>query len=48
MRALLFQSKQEQDQKYLLNLEGCKLKDLDSGFMGRNANAFALFNPDKR
>ncbi|EDV27612.1 uncharacterized protein TRIADDRAFT_53484 [Trichoplax adhaerens] len=43
-----YKDEQEQDQKYLLNLEGCKIRDLDAGFMGRKAHSFALFNPDKR
>ena len=38
---------QEKEQKYQLRLEGCKLRDLEAGWLARKA-AFALFNPDQK
>lgn len=38
---------QEKDKKYLLLLDGLKLRDVEQGFMSRR-HTFALFNPDGR
>jgi hypothetical protein len=38
---------QEKEQKYQLRLEGCKIRDLEAGWLARKA-AFALFNPDQK
>ena len=38
---------QEKEQKYQLRLEGCKLRDLEGGWLARKA-AFAIFNPDHK
>lgn len=38
---------QEKEKKYMLPLDGIKLKDLESGFMSK-AHKFALFYPDGR
>ncbi|KAH9361091.1 hypothetical protein HPB48_002953 [Haemaphysalis longicornis] len=37
----------EKDKKYMLPLDGLKIKDIEAGFMSRR-NTFALFNPDQR
>jgi len=42
-----FKDETEKDLKYTLRLDGCKLKDLESGFMSRRSY-FAIFNPDLR
>ena len=36
---------QEKEKKYMLPLDGIKLRDLESGFMSRQ-HRFALFYPD--
>ena len=38
---------QEKDKKYMLNLDGLKLRDIEQGFMSRR-HAIGLFNPDMR
>ena len=35
----------EKEQKYQLRLEGCRIRDLEGGWLARKA-AFAIFNPD--
>lgn len=38
---------QERDKKYMLPLDGLKIRDIEQGFMSRR-HTFALFNPDQR
>lgn len=38
---------QEKDKKYMLQLDGLKLRDIEQGFMSRRF-AIGLFNPDGR
>ncbi len=38
---------QEKDKKYMLNLDGLKLRDIEQGFMSRR-HAIGLFNKDGR
>ena len=38
---------QERDKKYMLPLDGLKLRDVEQGFMSRR-HTFALFNPEGR
>ncbi|RWS15160.1 dynamin-like protein [Dinothrombium tinctorium] len=42
-----FKDEEEKDKKYMLPLDGLKIKDLEGGFMSRR-HTFALFNPDQR
>ncbi|XP_028411084.1 dynamin-1-like isoform X2 [Dendronephthya gigantea] len=42
-----YKDEEEKEQKYQLRLEGCKLRDLEAGWMSRKA-AFAIFNPDQK
>ncbi|XP_077986536.1 dynamin-1-like isoform X2 [Glandiceps talaboti] len=42
-----FKDEEEKDKKYLLLLDGLKLRDIESGFMSKK-HTFALFNPDLR
>lgn len=42
-----YKDEEEKEQKYQLRLEGCKLRDLEAGWLARKA-AFALFNPDQK
>ncbi|XP_077862777.1 dynamin-1-like, partial [Saccoglossus kowalevskii] len=42
-----FKDEEEKDKKYMLMLDGLKLRDLESGFMSKK-HMFALFNPDQR
>nr|CAG4638278.1 EOG090X01UE [Cyclestheria hislopi] len=42
-----FKDEQEKDKKYMLQLDGLKLRDIEQGFMSRR-HTFALFNPDLR
>ncbi|UXI19473.1 hamartin [Sarcoptes scabiei] len=42
-----FKDEEEKDKKYMLSLDGLKIKDMESGFMSRR-HTFALFNPDQR
>lgn len=42
-----FKDEEEKDKKYMLPLDGLKIKDMESGFMSRR-HTFALFNPDQR
>lgn len=41
------QDEDERDKKYMLMLDGLKLKDIEQGFMSRR-HVFALYNPDQR
>ncbi|XP_076346935.1 dynamin-1-like isoform X1 [Tachypleus tridentatus] len=41
-----YKDEEERDKKYMLQLDGLKIKDLDPGFMSRR-HMFALFNPDQ-
>lgn len=41
------QDEEEKEKKYMLPLDGLKIKDIEAGFMSRR-NTFALFNPDQR
>jgi len=38
---------QEREKKYMLPLDGLKLRDVEQGFMSRR-HTFALFNPEGR
>lgn len=42
-----FKDEEEKDKKYMLPLDGLKIKDMESGFMSRR-HLFAIFNPDQR
>nr|XP_027195879.1 dynamin-like isoform X2 [Dermatophagoides pteronyssinus] len=42
-----FKDEEEKDKKYMLPLDGLKIKDMESGFMSKR-HTFALFNPDQR
>ncbi|RWS30856.1 dynamin-like protein, partial [Leptotrombidium deliense] len=42
-----FKDEEEKDKKYMLPLDGLKIKDLEGGFMSRR-HTFAIFNPDQR
>lgn len=42
-----FKDEEERDKKYMLPLDGLKLRDIEQGFMSRR-HMFALFNPDGR
>nr|XP_046909954.1 dynamin-1-like isoform X3 [Dermatophagoides farinae] len=42
-----YKDEEEKDKKYMLPLDGLKIKDMESGFMSRR-HTFALFNPDQR
>jgi dynamin GTPase len=42
-----FKDEEERDKKYMLPLDGLKLRDIESGFMSRR-HTFALFNPEGR
>nr|CAG4648510.1 EOG090X01UE [Polyphemus pediculus] len=42
-----FKDDEEKDKKYMLNLDGLKLRDIEQGFMSRR-HAIGLFNPDMR
>ncbi|CAG7718237.1 unnamed protein product [Allacma fusca] len=42
-----FKDEEERDKKYMLQLDGLKLRDMESGFMSRR-HTFALFNPEGR
>lgn len=42
-----FKDESERELKYQLRLEGCKVKDIDSGFMSKRVY-FGIFNPDMR
>ena len=42
-----FKDEEERDKKYMLPLDGLKIRDIESGFMSRR-HTFALFNPDMR
>ncbi|XP_042238355.1 dynamin-like isoform X8 [Homarus americanus] len=40
-----FKDEEERDKKYMLMLDGLKIKDIEQGFMSRR-HVFALYNPD--
>lgn len=42
-----YKDEEEKEKKYMLPLDGLKVKDLESGFMSRR-HVFAIFNPDQR
>ncbi|CAG9765363.1 unnamed protein product [Ceutorhynchus assimilis] len=42
-----FKDEEEREKKYMLPLDGLKLRDIEQGFMSRR-HMFALFNPDGR
>ncbi|UYV71289.1 DNM2 [Cordylochernes scorpioides] len=42
-----FKDEEEKDKKYMLQLDGLMIKDIEQGFMSRR-HTFALFNPDQR
>ncbi|XP_076042559.1 dynamin-1 shibire isoform X3 [Oratosquilla oratoria] len=42
-----YKDEEERDKKYMLMLDGLKLKDVEQGFMSRR-QVFALYNPDLR
>ncbi|KAK7058712.1 Dynamin-2 [Halocaridina rubra] len=42
-----YKDEEERDKKYMLMLDGLKLKDIEQGFMSRR-HVFALYNPDQR
>ena len=42
-----FKDEEEKEKKYMLSLDGLKIKDIEAGFMSKK-NTFALFNPDQR
>ncbi|KAI1294176.1 Dynamin [Halotydeus destructor] len=42
-----FKDEEEKDKKYMLPLDGLKIRDMESGFMSRR-HTYALFNPDSR
>lgn len=42
-----YKDEEERDKKYMLPLDGLKLRDIEQGFMSRR-HMFALFNPDGR
>lgn len=42
-----YKDHEEKDKKYMLNLDGLKMRDVEAGFMSRR-NTFMLFYPDNR
>ncbi|XP_071513989.1 dynamin isoform X4 [Panulirus ornatus] len=42
-----FKDEEERDKKYMLMLDGLKIKDIEQGFMSRR-HVFALYNPDQK
>ncbi|XP_017494675.1 PREDICTED: dynamin-like, partial [Rhagoletis zephyria] len=42
-----FKNEEEKDKKYMLSLDGLKIKDIEPSFMSRR-HLFAIFNPDQR
>ena len=40
-----YKDEEEREKKYMLPLDGLKLRDIEQGFMSRR-HMFALFNPD--
>ncbi|XP_074599197.1 dynamin-1 shibire isoform X2 [Brevipalpus obovatus] len=42
-----FKDEEEKDKKFMLSLDGLKIRDIESSFMSRR-HAFSLFNPDGR
>lgn len=42
-----YKDEEEREKKYMLSLDGLKLRDIEQGFMSRR-HMFALFNPDGR
>ena len=41
-----FKDEEEKEKKFMLPLDGLKIRDIESGFMSRR-HTFALFNPDR-
>lgn len=42
-----YKDEEEREKKYMLPLDGLKLRDIEQGFMSRR-HMFAIFNPDGR
>ncbi|KAK4328154.1 hypothetical protein Pmani_001429 [Petrolisthes manimaculis] len=42
-----YKDEEERDKKYMLMLDGLKIKDIEQGFMSRR-HVFALYNPDQK
>jgi len=42
-----FKDEEEKEKKFMLPLDGLKIRDIESGFMSRR-HTYALFNPDQR
>lgn len=42
-----YKDEEERDKKYMLPLDGLKIRDIESGFMSKR-HTYALFNPDSR
>ena len=42
-----FKDDEEKDKKFMLPLDGLKLRDIEAGFMSRR-HMFAIYNPDNR
>lgn len=42
-----YKDEEEKDKKYMLQLDGLQVKDIESGFMSKR-HTFALFNPENR
>lgn len=42
-----YKDEDEKEKKYMLPLDGLKLRDIEQGFMSRR-HTFALFNPEGR
>lgn len=47
IKFVIFLCMKEREKKYMLPLDGLKLRDLEQGFMSRR-HLFALFNPEGR
>eukprot|EP00124_Ichthyophonus_hoferi_P002082 Ihof_evm3s130 gene=Ihof_evmTU3s130 len=43
-----YKDEQEKEQRYLLKLDGVKVKDAESGFMGRGKNSIELYHPEQK
>eukprot|EP00123_Amoebidium_parasiticum_P017676 comp23942_c3_seq1/m.42318 comp23942_c3_seq1/g.42318 ORF comp23942_c3_seq1/g.42318 comp23942_c3_seq1/m.42318 type:complete len:841 (-) comp23942_c3_seq1:1211-3733(-) len=43
-----YKDEQEKEQRYLLKLDGVKVRDLDSGFMGRGKNSIEIYHPEQK
>ena len=42
-----FKDEEEKDKKYMLSLDGMRVRDIEAGFMSKK-HQFALFNTDMR